>query len=160
GSARSWMKVGAGGVPWARRRSRWAPSSRALDATAPFLPGPERSSHAHLEADVAVEPHAADLLADGVDHRPRRVEVVELEDQVPRPATQRCVCACVQRPNLEDVVAERGDDARAELLPPREYGAEARQEDVALLVLGRLEVRGQPAAEDEHAVRSRPTQGL
>src|SRR2546423_942856 len=103
---------GAVGLPWARPRSRWAPSSRALDATALFLSGPERPADPELEADVAVEPHAADLLADGVDHRGRELEVVELEDQVPGPPTQRCVCTCVHRPNLEDVVAERGDDAR------------------------------------------------
>ena len=56
------------------------------------------------------------------------------------------------RPNLKHVVAERRNDLRTELLPFREERAEARQEDVALLVLRRLEVGGQASAEHEDAV--------
>jgi hypothetical protein len=58
-------------------------------------------------------------------------------------------------PDLQDVVAERRDDARAELLPAREHGTETREEDVALLALRRREVRGQTAAEHEHPVGTR-----
>src|SRR5438128_11283595 len=47
------MKVGAGGVPWARRRSRWAPSSRALDAIARSL-APGQRAHVRELGSIRV----------------------------------------------------------------------------------------------------------
>src|SRR5947209_8945276 len=111
-----------------------------------FLASPERPAEAHFEADVAVEPHAVDLDAYALDQLCRGLELVDLEDQVPRPGGRR------HRPDLKQVVAERRDDAGPELLPFCEKRAEARKEDIALLLLGRLEVRREPAAEHEDAV--------
>src|SRR5439155_18177634 len=81
-----------------------------------------------------------------VDHRFAEREVVELEDQVPGPGAGH------DGADLVDVVAERGDDARAALLPVGEQRLEGGQEDVALLVLGEVEVRRQAAAQHEHSV--------
>src|SRR5207248_9255241 len=111
---------------------------------------PAGPADAQLETDVAVEPHAVDLLADAVDHRLAEREVVELEDQVPGPRAGR------DGADLVHVVAEGGDDARAARLPVGEERLEGGQEAVALLVLGEVEVRGQAATEDEHAMSHRP----
>ena len=86
------------------------------------------------------------MAARRLEHLRGGVVVVDVVNEVPGPG------AGDDRPDLEDVVAEGRNDARAELLPLGEHGAEARQEDVLLLLLGRVEVGGQAAAEHEDAV--------
>src|SRR5207247_1042359 len=111
-----------------------------------FLARPEWPADARLEANVSVEPDAVDLSPYAFDHLRRDVELVDLEDEVPRPRAPR------DGTDLEHVVAERRDDARAERLPFGEERAEARQKDVAFLLLRRVEVRGQASAEHENAM--------
>src|SRR5207253_2686301 len=79
GSSTTGAAPGAGGGAPPRRPGR---PSRLL-----LLARPEGPSQAQLEAHVAVEANAVDLLADAVDHRLAEREVVELEDQVPGPRT-------------------------------------------------------------------------
>src|SRR5262245_16029822 len=90
------------------------PAPQARPSVRLLLPRPEGPADPHLELEVPVETDAVDGLPNRLHHRGRDVEVVDLEDQVPGPRMP-------VRADLEDVVAERGDHARPELLPLGEH---------------------------------------
>jgi hypothetical protein len=59
------------------------PGTARLDLE--LLPCVKRPADPHLELEVPVEANAVDGLTDGLHHRRRDVEVVDLEDEVPGP---------------------------------------------------------------------------
>ena len=89
--------IGAFCEPDVTGAARWTPELC-------LFAGKERPAEADLELDVRVQPHAVDRLTHGLRHRRRNLEVVDLVDQVPRPRL-------LGGADLEDVVAEGGDDA-------------------------------------------------
>lgn len=111
-----------------------------------LLARPERSAHPNLELNVVIQAHAAHLGTHSVHHGDRYVQIIDVEQEIPGPSSRNC------RPDLEHVVAKRGDNASACGLPIREHHPERRLKDGELFLLRGLEVRGQPAThhEDPH----------
>lgn len=112
-----------------------------------FLARQERTPDAHVQPNPAIQPYAVDRLSRCLDHLRRYVDGFDLEDEIPGP--ERLVSLA----HLEDIVDERGNRASAQLLPLADHLLEAREEDLAPLLVGCIEEHWRPAAAQHDPVR-------
>src|SRR4029079_14059533 len=87
----------------------------------------ERAAEAQLQTDPSIQPYAVYGLSNRLHQVGRRLNVVELENQIPRPEWVGGF------PPLEDIVDECAERTGAEFLPLRKHLLEAREENLCAL---------------------------